>query len=88
MTISKFDLDKIESKIDKLDEKLDRVEVTLAINTQSLVEHVRRTNALEDKLDPVEKHVNLTNAGLKILAGVFALLMAVKAAVEIFKFFH
>lgn len=40
-----------DSKFDKLYEKLTDIEVTLARNTTSLEEHMRRTSALEERQD-------------------------------------
>lgn len=73
----KDDFDNINNKLDKLDEKLGRVDVTLALNTQSLIEHTRRTANLEDRVEPLEKSHMLFVAMAKIciaLAGAAGLI--------------
>jgi len=43
---------RIENKVDKLDDKVNHIDKTLATNTQSLRDHMRRTQILEDRLSP------------------------------------
>lgn len=60
-------LDRIETKIDRLDERQDKADITLTAQHASLVEHVRRTNLLEAKLEPVEKHVAMMQGAIKLI---------------------
>lgn len=46
-------LQRIEDKVDKLDGRLDKIEVTLARNTVSLEHHIKRTDALETRVESV-----------------------------------
>lgn len=78
--------DKIESKLDKLDERLDTLSGTLIKNTESLQEHMRRTDLLEEKLVPVEEHVSFMKNGFKAvgwfcgaIAGVAGFLYILKS---------
>lgn len=59
---------RLEEKIDKISDKISSIDVTLAKNTVSLEEHIKRTNILEQKLGPVEKHVNMVDGALKLIA--------------------
>lgn len=68
--------DKIEEKIDKIDEKLLDMSQWVQRNAISLEEHMRRTDLLEKKLEPVEDHVAQVRAGTKILAWVVGVLLA------------
>lgn len=68
---------KLEKKIDAVDEKLDKItehlssiDVTLAVNTESLVTHVKRTNLLEAELKPVTKHVAMVEGIFKAIGVV------------------
>ena len=68
-------LEKIETKVDKIDERLDHIALILerqvlvsAQNTDSLKEHMRRTDLLEKKLEPVEEHVTHITSAIK---GIF-----------------
>jgi archaellum component FlaC len=58
-------IERIENKLNKIDHTLTKIEVTLAVNTKSLEEHMRRSDALEKMIDrvetdlsPVKKHVS------------------------------
>lgn len=73
------ELQYIRAKVDRMDERLDSIDKTLTLNTQSLVEHVKRTNILEQKLEPVERHVALVNATAKVLSVLFSILLGAKA---------
>lgn len=57
-------LEKLDEKMDKVQEHLGSIDVTLAKNTTSLEEHIRRTELAEeaigtikDELKPIQKHV-------------------------------
>ena len=60
---------KLETKLDKLDERLDRIELILERNTQSLADHIRRTEILETEMKPVKDHVAMVGAWAKLVAG-------------------
>ncbi len=62
---------KIDGKLDKIQESISRIDVTLAKQSVILDEHVKRSTMLEAKMEPIEKHVTIANAALKIL-GVLA----------------
>jgi hypothetical protein len=47
---------RIEAKLDKVDERVDRVDVTLSAQHVSLTEHMRRTEILEEKVEPLVLH--------------------------------
>ena len=70
-------LDRLEAKFDKIEEKIDLVEnhldsinVTLVRNTSSLEEHIRRTELLEKKLEPIEIHVTQMQGAFKFIGVV------------------
>lgn len=68
-------LDKLEGKIDALDDRLDKIEITLAKNTVSLIEHVKRTNLLEKRINSIPGKI-LTYVSLA--GGIFTLLSKIK----------
>lgn len=74
--------ERIEDKIDKLADKLANIDKTLAVNTSSLVEHVRRTNLLEERVEPLEKDVTMIHGALKFI-GVVATLAAIAEGVSV-----
>ncbi len=65
------DSERLLNKIEKIDERLSSIDTSLIRNTLSLEEHVRRTNALENELKPVKKHVLMVEAVFKII-GIIA----------------
>jgi len=60
------DLTRIEKKLDRLDERLGSIDKTLVAQHVSLEEHIRRTEILESKVEPIEKHVAMINGALKL----------------------
>jgi predicted nuclease with TOPRIM domain len=60
-------LERIEDKIDHIQEKISSIDVTLAKQHESLEIHIKRTNILEQKLEPVENHVVAVNTVLKVI---------------------
>jgi chromosome segregation ATPase len=77
MSIIKLEekIDKVDEKVDKLNEKLASIDKTLAINTESLVEHMRRTNLIEAELKPVSKHVVLMESAFKVVGVIGSILV-------------
>ena len=71
-----YRLDRLEQKIDDLNHHLSSIDTTLALQHASLAEHIHRSDLLEKKLEPVEKHVSMIHGVLKfigllgILAGI------------------
>lgn len=55
---------------DKIHETLGEIKVTLAVNTASLQEHIKRTNILEDEIKPIKAHVAVVSPLLKIAVAV------------------
>jgi hypothetical protein len=68
--------ERMESKIDKIDERLDSIDKTLAVNTESLKEHMRRTEMLENTVIPIKTHVNQLQGGIKLL-GIISLILGI-----------
>lgn len=65
--MKKEDLERFETKLDTIQSKIASIDVTLATQSVVLEEHVRRTNALERKIEPVENHVRLMKSLAKII---------------------
>lgn len=61
------------NKLEKIDSSLSRIDITLAKQEEQIRIHVKRTNLLEAKLVPVEKHVLMVHAALKLIGilGIF-----------------
>lgn len=63
-------MNKLEDKIDKIMDSISDINITLAKQSVILEEHVRRTNLLEAKMTPVEKHVIMVNGVLKFFGAI------------------
>jgi hypothetical protein len=58
---------RILDKLDKLDSHLDNVDKTLVRQEEQLANHIRRTELLEEALQPIQKHVSMVEGALKFL---------------------
>ena len=85
MSVAKLEekIDKVDDKVDKLNEKLASIDKTLAINTESLVEHMRRTNLIEAELKPVSKHVTLMESAFKVVGVIGSILVFFAGIIKI-----
>lgn len=63
-----MDEKRIEDKLDKIAEHMAAMNVTLGKQSVILDEHIRRTNLLESKIEPVEKHVQRVEGAIKLLS--------------------
>lgn len=77
--------DKFDKKLDKIIDKLASVDVTLAEQHISLREHIRRTELLEHRMEPVEKHVLGMIGARKSLGIVAAAISLTVAVIKLFK---
>jgi archaellum component FlaC len=66
--MKKLDLDRFENKIDSIHDRLGSIDVTLAKQSVILDEHVKRTNLLEQKLEPVETYIKTIKSVVKIIS--------------------
>lgn len=65
-----------KKRLKRIERHLSSIDVTLAKQSVILDEHVKRSNMLEAKLEPVEKHVAMVQGGFKLF-GVLALILGV-----------
>jgi hypothetical protein len=81
--------DKLDAKLDKLDSRLDNVEKILAVNTQIVKEHERRSTTLEaqlvKELTPVKNHVMLMTIGFKVVGFLCVTAVGILGAMKVIK---
>lgn len=76
-------LQEIKSDIKEISSDIKAIDHTLVKQQASLDEHIRRTNILEQKLEPIEKHVQMISGVLKfigilsVIAGFIVSLMKI-----------
>ena len=64
------DVKTIESKLDKVSDKQEEQHETLVEQAACLKDHISRTKALEDRIEPIEKQSALISLGVKIVAWI------------------
>lgn len=81
------ELEKINDKLDKMSEMMSEIQVSQARTEVSIVEHIRRTDLLEENMElikkdmaPVKEHVAKVNLVAKIVAGVLGAAVTIGAA--------
>ena len=93
MADTKENVERLENKVDKISDDIVDIKVTLAENTASLKEHMRRSLANEEALavlksevKPIEEHVMFVNKSIKaminlvkVVGGVLTILATAKA---------
>ena len=79
-------LERIETKLDKVVDQIGEINETTAKQQVSLDYHIKRTDLLEKKLEPVEAHVNLISSLFKIVASIAVLAGIVATILQIVEY--
>lgn len=69
-------INNLSDTTNQIDKRLDSIDRTMALNTQSLEEHVKRTNLLEKQLAPIRSVYDWLVISGKVI-GVLALLVTI-----------
>jgi hypothetical protein len=82
------DIKRIEFKLDRIDERINNIDVTLATHVEILKKqaevleiHVKRTDLLEKSIEPIKKHVSMTEGILKFISMLGVVAAIVEAAI-------
>lgn len=78
---------RIEDKLDRVAEDIGEIKVTLASQHISLSDHIRRTELLEEVVEPIKRHMAFVSALGRIGGGVIALITLAAAIYEILGFY-
>jgi len=68
-----------DQKLDNIQKDVNEIKVHLAEYNVLLDVHIKRSNMLEDKMIPIERHVNMVDGALKLL-GIIGVLAAIVEA--------
>lgn len=79
-------LERIENKLDKVVDEIGEIKETTAKQQVSLDYHIKRTDLLEKKLEPVEEHVHLVSSMFKIMGGLAVIAGIVSVILEILSY--
>ena len=71
---------KLDDKIDKMIDDIGEIKVTMAVNTESLKEHIKRTNILERRVEPLWMTY-------KVVVYILGSSLTIAALLEIYNFF-
>lgn len=90
-----MDMKYTHEKLDRIEEKLGYIDKTLAINTEQLTIHVKRTDMAEEniailrsELVPIKIHVSNVNLGVKMVMYIISAASMITAALwAVFTFF-
>jgi len=86
----KNQLDKIEKSCEKIHEEIEEINITLALNTQSLKEHMRRTEinekaislVIEKALPPIKASIDKVTFAVRVVPWVLGIAAAIVAIVN------
>lgn len=78
---------RIEKKVDGIKDDIGSINVTLASQHESLKEHMRRTDILETKLEPLERHVDMVHGIFKFLGLIAAVGAIIEALIAVLGYF-
>lgn len=88
-------LERIDEGMDELNKKQAEQNITLAVQSEQLKEHMKRSDniekyvaELEDQMKPIQKHVTTVNALILLLGGIFAVIAALEGILKIVKLLH
>lgn len=76
-------LDRIENKLDAIALRVNNVDITLAAQHESLKDHIRRTEILEEEIKPIKAHVDGLKGIIKALK-IISILAIIAEAVRLF----
>lgn len=68
----------MKKRLKLIEKHLVSIDVTLAKQSVILEEHVKRSNMLEDKLQPVERHVAMIQGAVKLISLLAVILGIIK----------
>lgn len=80
-------VERIEVKVDEIKEYIASIDKTLAINTESLVTHIKRTDLLEKKLEKVEESIAPIKTHIERVNGVLKFILYLASVTALAKFF-
>jgi hypothetical protein len=80
-------LDRLEIKIDKIIEQQVSHNITLQVNTKSLQDHMKRSDALEAIVLPMKKKWDMAEGAMKLIGMAATAIGLIAGIVKIIDFF-
>jgi hypothetical protein len=73
-----------DKRLHRIELALNSIDKTLAVNTEHLADHIRRTRILEEEIKPISKHVQQMQGAGKLIA-LLALLATIASVISFVK---
>lgn len=77
---------RIENKIDTMADHVSSINITLAAQHESLKDHMRRTEILEETIKPITKHDHMVLGAVKLILLVTAILGGAEGIVAVMNY--
>lgn len=68
--------EKFDAKLDRIQEDVSEIKTHLAVYNTLLDTHIKRTDLLEKRVAPIEKHIVMVSGGVKLI-GILAAIVAI-----------
>lgn len=75
---------RVEDKLDKVADDISKINATLASQASDIRYHIKRTDLLEAKVLPIEKHMFMINGALKFVGAVAVFIGIIEGLLKIF----
>ena len=75
-----IELKRLNHKQNELNANMSSIDKTLSAQHVQLAEHIRRTELLEEAIQPVKEHVAMVNGGLKLIK-IISIVVGIVAAI-------
>lgn len=75
---------RVEDKLDKVADDISQINATLVGQAADIKYHIKRTDMLEAKIQPIEKHMIMINGALKFAGGIALFIGVIEGLLRIF----
>ena len=72
----KDQMTEIKTDVSEIKTDIGEVNVTLAVLTESVVHHVKRTDALQDMVEEFKTHMTVINTAIRVILAIGGLILA------------
>lgn len=75
---------RVEDKLDKVADDISQINATLVGQAADIRYHIKRTDMLEAKIQPIEKHIIMFNGVLKFIGAIALFIGIIEGLLRIF----
>ena len=77
-------MDDVKKELKEIQKSINNIDITLARQNVSLEEHMRRTELLENKIDPLQAQINQALGAVKFLTIISVVVGVISALIKLF----